>query len=167
MSKRPIDERILEIVRLATEKNDLELVNIEAVGIGKSQTIRIFIDKPAGITHEDCAVVSSEIGDLLDAQDLIPDEYILEVSSPGLERELYNLKDFEKFAGSLAKVKTKTAINGQKNFRGRITKIEGEEIYFDDKTAGNVNFPYSAVGKANLEIDIEEELRSNKVKSEK
>jgi ribosome maturation factor RimP len=162
MSKRPIDERIRAIAEQTAEKHGLELVNIEAVGFGKSQTIRIFIDKPAGISHEDCAIMSSEIGDLLDAQDFIADEYILEVSSPGLERELYSLKDFERFAGSLAKIKTKTAINGQKSFRGRITKVESEEIYFDDKTGGNVNFPYSAVGKANLEIDIEEELKGKK-----
>ena len=161
MGKHQIDERIREIAEQTAEKHGLELVNIEAVGIGKSKTIRIFIDKPEGITHEDCAIMSSEVGDLLDTQNFISDEYILEVSSPGLERELYNLKDFERFAGSLAKVKTKTAINGQKSFRGRITKVEGEEIYFDDKTNGNVNFPYSAVGKANLEIDIDEELKRN------
>jgi ribosome maturation factor RimP len=159
MSKRQIDERIRAIAEQTAEKHGLELVNIEAVGFGKNKAIRIFIDKPAGITHEDCSVVSSEIGEMLDAQDFISDEYILEVSSPGLERELYSLKDFEKFAGSLAKVKTNTAINGQKSFRGRITKVEGEEIYFDDKTNGNLSFPYNAVGKANLEIDIEEELK--------
>ncbi len=159
MSKQQIDERIRAVAEQTAEKHGLELVNIEAVGVGKSKTIRIFIDKPAGISHEDCAVMSSEVGDLLDVQDFITDEYILEVSSPGIERELYSLKDFERFAGSLAKVKTKTAINGQKNFRGRITKVEGEEIYFDDKTTGNVSFPYGAVGKANLEIDIDEELK--------
>lgn len=91
----------------------------------------------------------------------------MEVSSPGLERGLYSLKDFEKFVGSLAKLKTEAAINGQKNFRGRINAVKDGEIVFDDKTSGTIRFPFSAVAKANLEIDLEEELkRSEKRKTE-
>ena len=130
-----------------------------AVGFGKNKTIRIFIDKETGITHDDCSAVSSQISELLDAADLIELAYVLEVSSPGLERELYSLKDFEKFAGSLVKVKTKTAINGQKHFRGKILKVEGDEIFLDDRTSGEASFPYAAVAKANLEIDIDKELK--------
>jgi ribosome maturation factor RimP len=89
----------------------------------------------------------------------LPSAYLLEVSSPGLERELYNLKDFERFAGNLAKVKTNQAVDGQRNFRGRIIGVEDEEIVFEDKTKGTVRFPYSAVAKANLEIDLQEELK--------
>ncbi len=159
MSKHPIDERIRQIAERTAEKNGLELVHVEAVGFGKNKTIRIFIDKEPGITHNDCAAVSSQMSELLDAEDLIESAYLLEVSSPGLERELYSLKDFEKFAGSLARVKTKMPINGQKNFRGKIVKVEGEEIIFDDKTGGEASFPYSAVAKANLEIDINAELK--------
>ncbi len=84
---------------------------------------------------------------------------MLEVSSPGLERELYSLKDFEKFAGNLAKVKTTQPVGGQKNFSGRIVEIKGEEIVFEDKTNGTVQFPYNTVAKANLEVDFEEELK--------
>ena len=162
MSKHPIDERIRVIAGQAAETNGLELVHVEAVGFGKNKTIRILIDKETGITHEDCSAVSSEISELLDAADLIESAYILEVSSPGLERELYSLKDFERFAGHLAKVKTKTAINGQKHFRGKILKVEGEEIFFDDRSSGEASFPYEAVTKANLEIDIDEELKSKR-----
>jgi ribosome maturation factor RimP len=162
MSKHPIDERIRKIAENAAEKNGLELVHVEEAGFGKNRTIRIFIDKPEGITHTDCSAMSSEVGEILDAEDLIESEYLLEVSSPGLERELYSLKDFEKFTGSLARVKAKKVTNGQKNFRGRITKVKGEEIFFDDKTSGEVSFPYSAVAKANLEIDLDEELKSKK-----
>ncbi len=162
MSKHPIDERIREIAAGAAEKNGLELVHVEAVGFGKNKTIRIFIDKQTGITHDDCSAVSSEVSELLDAADLIESAYLLEVSSPGLERELYSLKDFEKFAGNLLRVKTKTAINGQKHFRGKILKVEGEEIFFEDRTSGEASFPYSAVAKANLEIDIDAELKRKK-----
>lgn len=162
MSKALINERIHEIAAQVAEKNGLELVHVEDKGTGKSRTLRVFIDKPEGVSVEDCSVVSNEFGDLLDAEDLIHAEYILEVSSPGLERELYSLKDFERFAGNLARVKTKTPVNGQKNFRGKILKVEGEEITFDDRTSGEVSFSYDAVLKANLEFDLDAELKGKK-----
>jgi ribosome maturation factor RimP len=163
MSSKPIvSERIQEMAAQVAADNAVELVHVEEKGTGKSRTLRVFIDKPEGVSIEDCSTVSRQLSDLLDAEDLIHTEYILEVSSPGLERELYSLKDFERFAGSLAKVKTHKPVNGQKNFRGKITKVEGEEIFFDDRTSGEVSFPYEAVAKANLEFDLEAELKSKK-----
>jgi ribosome maturation factor RimP len=159
MSKQLISERILEIAARISEENNLELVHAEAVGSKHNPTIRIFIDKPEGVSHSDCEKVSREVEAVLDSDETIFPTYMLEVSSPGLERELYSLKDFEKFTGNLAKIKTAKEINGQKNFRGRIVGVKGEEILFDDKTRGNLSFPYSAVAKANLEIDLEEELK--------
>lgn len=159
MSKVSTAEKIQEIAgRIAADKN-LELVHADVLGAERSPTVRIFIDKEGGVTHEDCSLVSREVGAILDAEDFISSAYILEVSSPGLERQLYSLKDFEKFAGNLAKVKTYKPVDGQRNFRGRIKSVEGEEIVFDDKTSGEVRFPYDVVAKANLEIDIEEEFR--------
>jgi ribosome maturation factor RimP len=161
MSKTLIDERIREIAAQVAAKNGLELVHIEDKGTGKARTLRVFIDKPEGVSVEDCSVMSNEFGDLLDAEDLIHAEYILEVSSPGIERGLYSLKDFERFAGNAARVKTKMPVNGQKNFRGKILRVEGEGIFFDDKTSGEVSFPYSAVAKANLEFDLDAELKKS------
>ena len=159
MDKFSNSEKIRETVAQAAEKYNLELVHVEIVGSEKLPIVRVYIDKPAGVGHEDCSLVSRFVGKVFDEAGFISPDYALEVSSPGLERELYSLKDFEKFAGSLAKVKTNTAINGQKNFRGRIRAVEGVEIIFDDKTNGEVRFPYQAVVKANLEIDIEEEFK--------
>lgn len=157
-----MNEKIREIATAVAAENGVELVQVEEKGTGKSRTLRVFIDKPEGVTIEDCAGVSRQLSDLLDAEDLIHLEYTLEVSSPGLERELYSLKDFERFAGSLAKVKTLTPINGQRHFRGRITRVAGEIVFFDDRTNGAVSFPYEAVAKANLEFDLEAELKSKK-----
>jgi ribosome maturation factor RimP len=162
MSKHSIDERIREIAAGVAGKNNLELVHVQAKGAKNNMTLRVFIDKQGGVTHDDCVTVSREIEAVLDAEDFIPSAYLLEVSSPGLERELYSLQDFEKFAGKPARVKTYAAIDGQKNFRGRIEKVEGEEIVFEDKTRGTIRFPYEAVAKANLEIDIEAELKRAK-----
>ena len=165
--KLSIIERIQEIAARAAEESNLELVHAQVAGTSNKFVITVFIDKPDGVTHEDCTKVSRKLDEILDAEDFIPSTYLLEVSSPGLERELYSRKDFEKFVGSLAKVKTATLINGQKNFRGRINSVENDEIVFDDKTSGTIRFPYSAVAKANIEIDLDEELkRSEKRKIE-
>jgi len=166
--KHLVDERIREIAASTVEENDLELVQVEIIGSTKNPTVRVFIDKPGGVTHENCSIVSRRIEMILDAEDFLPSAYLLEVSSPGLERELYSLKDFERFAGNLAKVKTNQMVDGQRNFRGRIIGVEGEEIVFEDKTKGAVRFPHGAVAKANLEIDLQEELKRNEqVKNEK
>jgi ribosome maturation factor RimP len=159
MSSHSIDERIREIAANSAKKNNLELVHVQTKGSKSNLTIRIFIDKENGVTHEDCVLMSRETESILDSEDFIPSAYILEVSSPGLERELYNLRDFEKFIGKLAKVRTHAPIDGQRNFRGRITQVKGEEIYFEDAARGALRFLYDNVAKANLEIDIEAELK--------
>ena len=159
LMKHSIEEQIREIAVQAAQKNALEFVHSEVAGTKRNLIVRVFIDKEGGVTHEDCALVSKQIGDVLDNQDVFPLSYTLEVSSPGLERGLYSLEDFKKFAGHHAKVKTEKAFDGQKNFRGRIVGIENNDIIFDDKTNGNVRFPYLAVAKANLEVDLEEELK--------
>jgi len=162
-----IEERIKETAARKAEEMNLELVHAEVLGTNKKLTVRIFIDKPDGVSHEDCVAMSRQLEAVFDAEDFIPAAYILEVSSPGIERGLYSLKDFEKFQGNPAKVKTEVNIDGQMNFRGRITAVEGEEIVFEDKTKGTVRLPYSAVAKANIEVDFEEELKkSEKRKAE-
>jgi ribosome maturation factor RimP len=162
MDKLAIAEKLTGLAQQVADKNDLELVRAEAIGAAQNPTVRIFIDKPNGISHEDCAIFSREIGEILDIDDFISSSYILEVSSPGLERELYTLKDFAKFVGSLAKIRTKKPITGQRNFRGRIRAVENDEVIFDDQTCGEIKFSYELVAKANLEIDIEEEFRRAK-----
>lgn len=154
-----ITERIEKIAEIAARDAGLELVHVEVAGTGRKPTVRIYIDKPEGVTIEDCSNISLQVGKVLDEEDFIPSAYMLEVSSPGLERGLYSLKDFEKFVGQMAKVKAVEAINGQKNFRGTIVAVEGENVIFEDKINGSVSIPYKTVKKANLEIDFEEELR--------
>jgi ribosome maturation factor RimP len=83
----------------------------------------------------------------------------LEVSSPGLERGLYKRADFERFAGSNAKMKTRQPIDGQRNFKGRLLGVEGDDVLFEDRTSGHVRVPLELITKANLEVDVSEELR--------
>ena len=161
MNKVLIKERIEQIAADATKEAGLELVHVEIIGSGRTQTVRVFIDKPNGVTLEDCSLISRRVEGKLDEEDFIPSAYLLEVSSPGLERGLYNLKDFQKFIGSNAKVKIGEAINGQKNFRGKILAVENQNITFEDVTSGTVTIPHNTVKKANLEIDFEEELKKS------
>ena len=154
-----VESRVREIAERAARERGVELVHVEMAGGARAPVVRVFIDKPGGVTHEDCSEVSRHVGTVLDVEDFIPGTYTLEVSSPGLERGLYSREDYERFAGRLAKLKTRGAVGGQRNFRGRIIAVEGGEVLFDDKTTGRVRVPISEVAKANLEIDVEEEFR--------
>ena len=162
MGEGSIEQRVREIAERVAIDHGLELVHAEVAGPEGRPILRIFIDKPDGVTHEDCSAVSHYMGTILDVEDFIHSAYTLEVSSPGLERGLYKRQDYERFAGSPAKMKSRLAINGQRNFRGRIIGVEGESVIFEDKTSGRVYVPLEAVVKANLEIDVEEEFRRAK-----
>ncbi|MCB1024573.1 MAG: ribosome maturation factor RimP [Acidobacteria bacterium] len=162
MEKISIIEKVRRSASEIAAQKSLELVHVEVVGSDANPTVRIFIDRSGGVTHDDCSYVSTQIGEILDSADLIDTEYVLEVSSPGIERGLYSIQDFDKFAGKSAKVKTKRPIDGQRNFRGKILGVRGELIDFEDKTNGNVQFSYGDVLKANLEFDTTEELKEAK-----
>ncbi len=162
MGAGSIEERVREIAERAARARGLELVHAEVAGPEGKPTVRIFIDKPGGVTHEDCSEMSLHVGTVLDVEDFIHSAYTLEVSSPGLERGLYKRADYQRFAGRLARVKSRTPIDGQRNFRGRIIGLEDEHVVFDDKTSGRVRLPLEAIVKANLEVDVEEEFRRTK-----
>lgn len=154
-----IPGRIREIAAKIAEDHGVELVHSEVAGTKRDSVVRIYIDKPDGVTLDDCGGFSSAIEEILDAEDFIPGKYVLEVSSPGIERELYSLSDFEKFTGKLVKVKTAEEILGQKSFVGILTGVEGSEITIDDRASGETKFPYEAVKKANLKIDLNAEFK--------
>jgi ribosome maturation factor RimP len=154
-----IEERVRELAERTARERGLELVHVELAGAGRSRALRVFIDKPGGVTHDDCSEVSQHLGTVLDVEDFIHEPYTLEVSSPGLERGLYRREDYERFAGSLAKLRTREPVGNQRNFRGRLAGVEGDDVLFDDRTTGRVSIPLAWVAKANLEIDVEEEFR--------
>jgi ribosome maturation factor RimP len=162
MGEGSIAERVEEVASRVCIDHGLELVHAEVAGPEGKPIIRLFIDKPAGVTHEDCSAVSHEVGTILEVEDFIHSPYTLEVSSPGLERGLYKRADYERFAGHAAKLKSRVAVGGQRNFRGRIVGVEGDKVVFEDKISGRVSIPLEAVVKANLEIDVEEEFRRAK-----
>ena len=159
MENVSIEGRVKEIAAAATKANGVEFVHCEIVGAKRNMTVRVYIDKPGGVSVEDCAQVSRKMEETLDADDLIPTAYLLEVSSPGLERELYSLDDFQKFEGQKVKVKLAAPVDGQKVFVARIQGVENGDVILNDKGRGEVRFPYSDVVKANLRVDLEQEFK--------
>jgi len=110
----------------------LEVLETELRGGGKSRMLRIVIDKPAGVTHEDCANVSREVGTILEVEDAMPGgSYLLEVSSPGLDRKLVRPADYERFIGSLVKLTTREPVNGNQHFEGRLQSFQDGWLTLD------------------------------------
>jgi ribosome maturation factor RimP len=147
-------QAINNIIERVTAREGLELVHWEAVGPRNHFMLRIYIDKPGGVTHGDCELVSNQVGTLLDVEDLIPHSYTLEVSSPGIERGLYKRADYERFAGSRVKLRTSEAINGQRNFRGKLVGISDDTVSLEADGVGLVEIPLESIAKANIEYEF-------------
>jgi ribosome maturation factor RimP len=147
-------EAIGKIIERVAVREGLELVHWEAVGPRNNFVLRIYIDKPGGVTHGDCEAVSNQVGTLLDVEDLIPNRYVLEVSSPGIDRGLYKRADYERFSGSRIKVKTSQPIDGQRNFRGKLIGLVGESLFLDADGRGQIEIPYEQIVKANIEYEF-------------
>jgi ribosome maturation factor RimP len=160
MDPRAVAERVREIAEQTAIDHGVELVHAEVAGPEGSPIVRLFIDKPGGVTHDDCSKVSHQMSTVLDVEDFIHSAYVLEVSSPGLERGLYKRADYERFAGSLAKIKARSPIKGQRNFRGRLLGLANDNVIVEDRTSGRVEVPLDGIVKANLEADVQSELRS-------
>jgi ribosome maturation factor RimP len=106
----------------------LELVDLEYRREGRRWALRLFIDKEGGVTVEDCASVSRELGDILDAKDAVPEAYVLEVSSPGLNRRVRKKEDFSRFAGRKVEVRLTAPQDGRRKIVGNILGVEGEAV---------------------------------------
>jgi ribosome maturation factor RimP len=125
-------EKVREIVERVARDLGLEVVEVEFRGGGKARTLRIFIDKPEGVTHDDCANVSNEVSTILDVEDVVPGaSYTLEVSSPGLDRKLSRPADFERFTGSLVKLSTRELHDGNRHFEGRLERFAEGKLTLD------------------------------------
>jgi ribosome maturation factor RimP len=159
MDKLAIEERVKSFAQKAAGAHGVELVHVEIAGTKRDAVVRIYIDKPDGVTLDDCSVISREVEAVMDAEDFMASRYVLEVSSPGIERELYSIEDFRRFTGRLVKVKTKVETDGQKTFVGIITGVNRNTISVDDRTRGAMRFNYSNITKANLKIDLSKEFR--------
>ena len=155
-------ERVHAIAERVASSSGLELVEVELRGGGKSRMLRVFLDKPAGVTHEDCAQFSREFGTILDVEDVIPGSYVLEVSSPGLDRKLVRPADYERFAGSKVKLMTREPVNGNRHFEGRLESFRDGRLTLDLSEARRKNRP-AAGSPQKVEIELANVEKANLV----
>ncbi len=121
-------EELIGLLEPAIESQGYELVDLEMRLGGRDGVIRVFIDKPDGVGLEDCEAVSRQISALLDVEDPIPGHYVLEVSSPGLDRRLTKIEHFRRFAGEDVRIKLRFPLEGRRNFQGAIKAVDDENI---------------------------------------
>ncbi len=169
IAKAAIDRRVASIIEPVIEGMGFELVRVRLMG-GKSKTLQIMAERPdGGIDVDECAAISTAVSAILDVEDPLEDAYTLEVSSPGIDRPLTRLKDFEAWEGYEAKIETTEMIDGQRRFKGELQGVEDGEILIEidgqggEKVVIGLQFDWLSDAKLVLTDDlIREMLRQRK-----
>ncbi len=168
IAKTSMDQRLAAIVTPVIEGLGFELVRLRLMA-GKTRTLQIMADRPdGGIEVDDCAAISTAVSAALDVEDPLEDAYTLEVSSPGIDRPLTRLKDFEAWEGYEARVETTELIDGRRRFKGKLAGVEGEEVLIEIEEGGEtvtigLQFDWLSDAKLVLTDDlIAEMLRTRK-----
>ena len=165
IAKAAIDRRMAAIVGPVIQDMGYELVRVRLMG-GKSKTLQIMADRPeGGIEVEDCAKISTAVSAVLDVEDPLDDAYTLEVSSPGIDRPLTRMKDFDAWAGYEAKIETTELIDGRRRFRGVLAGTEEDEVLLEIEE-GTIGLKFDWLSDAKLILTdelIAEMLRQKKV----
>jgi len=152
--REAVASKIEAIAQRVTESEGMELVEVEVKGGGRgARLVRVYIDKPEGISHADCELVSHQVGTILDVEDVVPGHYTLEVSSPGLERKLRKPGDYERFQGKKAKVTLRDPIEGRRHWEGTLAGLQAGSVALEVDTGKTIRFPFAQVEKANLKFE--------------
>ncbi len=155
MTKKEIyEQKTEEILNPMIEKNGFELVDVEYVKEGGNWYLRAYIDKPGGITVDDCEIISRELSDKLDEEDFVKEAYILEVSSPGLGRPLKKERDFARSLGEEIEVRTYRAVNRQKEFTGILTAYDKDSITIELENEEKMTFARADIALVRLAFDF-------------
>ncbi len=153
MKSETLRQEVREVVEPILQSQGFELVDLEYQRESRGWVLRIYLDREGGITLDDCAGVSHEVGAVLEVKDVIPNTYVLEVSSPGLTRPLKKPEDFNRFQNRLVKIKLYKPLDGRRNFKGTLLGLEGETVRVEvDQQVFEI--PLQSIAKANLEIDF-------------
>ena len=149
----PVIKEVTALIEPILDEMEIELVDIEYISEQGRWVLRIYVDNPGGITLDACSRVSREIGDLIEVKDIFHQGYVLEVSSPGLNRRLKKEKDFERAVGKNLKIRMVAPLEGQRNFRGRLQSFQDGILCLSVKD-DLILLPYGDVEKANLVYDF-------------
>jgi ribosome maturation factor RimP len=145
--------KIEEVAKRVAESEGLEVVEVEVKGGGNNRLVRIAIDKPEGVTHGDCELISHQVGTILDVEDIVPGRYTLEVSSPGVERKLMKPQDYERFQGKKARITLREPVEGRKNWEGTLAGYAGGAVMVEIEPGKTREFPLNQIQKANLKFE--------------
>ena len=145
--------KIEAIAERVAQSEGIEIVEVELKGGGKNRFLRISIDRPEGVTHADCELISHQVGTILDVEDVVPGAYTLEVSSPGVERKLLKYKDFERFAGKKIQVSLREPVENSRRWEGTLASCADGLINLEVDEGKTIQFPFDQVEKANLKFE--------------
>jgi ribosome maturation factor RimP len=149
-----VTEKIQQIAERVGSSAGLEIVDVQLLGGGGSRLLRIFIDKPEGVSHADCEFISQHVGTILDVEDVVPgSKYTLEVSSPGVERKLTKPGEFQRFVGQKVKVVLRQPVDNQRTWVGALKSFAEGIITLEPSPGRSVQFPFEQVEKANLKFE--------------
>jgi len=155
MSKREqYEQKTEELVQPLVDEHGFEMVDVEYVKEGSNWFLRVYIDKPGGITIDDCELISRALSDLLDAHDFIPDSYILEVSSPGLGRQLKKERDFQRSLNEEVDIRLYKALDGQKEFTGLLTAFDESVLTLTLEGGTEKSFQRADIAMVRLALDL-------------
>jgi len=145
------EDTLRRLLQPTVEALEFELWGVEHLSQGRHSVLRLYIDRDAGISVDDCALVSAQVGSVLDVEDPIAGDYTLEVSSPGLDRRLFTLAQYDRFGGETVDIRLRTPFEGQRRFRGILKGIEGEDVVVqvDDH---DYLLPFDQIDKARVEL---------------
>jgi ribosome maturation factor RimP len=150
----PVSAKIEEIAQRVAESEGLEVVEVEVKGGGNQRFVRISIDKPEGVTHADCELMSQQVGTILDVENVVPGgHYTLEVSSPGVERKLVKARDFERFQGKKIHLTLREPIEGRRSFDGVLAGYADGQVTVETGPGQTVHAPLEQVQKAHLKFE--------------
>ena len=159
-------DQVREIAGRVAASEGVELVDVELHGRGPGAVLRIFLDKPGGISIEDCQTVSRQVGTLLDVEGVMTARYTLEVSSPGLDRKLIKPSDYDRFAGRKVKLLLRNSEGGRRSLLGVLIGCDDGKVRIEDESGATLAIAFDEIEKANLVPEFGKEL-GKKSESEK
>jgi ribosome maturation factor RimP len=152
--KDDILARVKAIAERVAGSEGVEVVDLDLLGGGGCRVLRIYVDKPAGVTHADCETVSRQVGAILDVEDVIPGgRYTLEVSSPGLERRLSRPEDFARFQGQKVKIALREPLDGRRHWVGTLASYSEGVVTLEPSSGERQTFGLDQIEKANLKFE--------------
>jgi ribosome maturation factor RimP len=154
LSQSQAEQQIREIAERVAVSEGMEIVDIEYRGGGGRRKLSVYIDKPGGITHADCELISKQVGTIVDVEELVPGPYVLEVSSPGLDRKLLKPADYERFLGRKARVRLREPLQGQQLHIGRLCEYSDGVIGLELAPQQLLRFRFEDVVSARLVVEV-------------